>query len=866
MALTLRGYQERSLEALETFLREAERIGDAQRAFVLQTGRPYVRTPRMPGLPYVCLRVPTGGGKTLMAAHAIGIAAQSYLHAEHPLCLWLVPSNAIREQTLGALTDRSHSYRQALEAQFPGAVRVLSLSDALDVRPSVLSGETCVVVSTLAALRVEDTDGRKVYEEAGALQDHFTGLSAEQAAALDCWEHGRPIYSLANVLRLRRPLILVDEAHNARTPLSFDTLERFRPSCVLEFTATPATEHKPSQGMFPSNVLHHVSAAELKAEEMIKLPIKLETREDWHEALSDALQARHMLEGKAREEQAESGEYLRPIMLIQAQPKSATQDTLTVDVVRRSLIADFKIGEADIAVATGETKGLAGVNLSAPDCPIRYVLTVQALKEGWDCPFAYVLCSVANIHSPRAVEQVLGRVLRMPGARRKTRPELNCAYAYVASSAFAATAQSLKEALVENGFERFDADRLVVPNETQPLPLIPVARQPVSTPPDLSALPSDLRQRVTYREGARALEVEGALTAEQRDALKGCFVAEQDQAAMERLYQESQGRRLAAPAPAPVTIQVPALAAHGQGELELFEDSHFLSASWNLAECDPTLTAAEFDLSAGGGAAAQVDVTAEGKLAVEFVTELHKQLDLLGPEPNWTVAGLANWLDRKIPHRDIPQSRSSLFIHRALAALMEARGVSVEELARRKFRLRDSLAAKIDEHRDAQRRKSYQLALSGALVGELSVDPSLCITLSEDRYDPNTAYTGADKFNKHAFSIIGNLKPDGEEFECAAYLDRLEEIDVWVRNLERRPDSAFWLQTSTDKFYPDFVARLKDGRILVVEYKSDRDWSNDDSKEKRALGELWAERSKGRCIFAMPKGPDYAAIKAAFAR
>jgi len=74
--------------------------------------------------------------------------------------------------------------------------------------------------------------------------------------------------------------------------------------------------------------------------------------------------------------------------------------------------------------------------------------------------------------------------------------------------------------------------------------------------------------------------------------------------------------------------------------------------------------------------------------------------------------------------------------------------------------------------------------------------------------------------------------------------------------------SSFWLQTSTDKFYPDFVAELKDGRMLVVEYKNEKDWSNDDSKEKRAVGDLWADRSGGRCLFAMPKGMDFGAIAA----
>ena len=78
---------------------------------------------------------------------------------------------------------------------------------------------------------------------------------------------GQPRYSLANWLALHNPLIVVDEAHNTRTDKSFVALKRLNPSAILELTATPL----PHQ----SNVLYHVSAQELQAENMIKLPITL---------------------------------------------------------------------------------------------------------------------------------------------------------------------------------------------------------------------------------------------------------------------------------------------------------------------------------------------------------------------------------------------------------------------------------------------------------------------------------------------------------------------------------------------------------------------------------------------------------------
>ncbi|HOW19358.1 MAG TPA: DEAD/DEAH box helicase family protein, partial [Phycisphaerae bacterium] len=203
--LELRDYQERSLDALERYLTDVPRHG-AQTAFVLATNRPYVPIASLPALPYVCLRVPTGGGKTLMAAHAVGIAARAYLQTDRAVCLWLVPSNAIREQTLKALRNREHPYRQVLDARFSGNVRVMDLTEALYVQRAVLDGETVIIVSTLQALRRDDTEGLKVYEPAGALQHHFTELPAELEARLEKNGNGAIPYSLCNVLRLRRPL------------------------------------------------------------------------------------------------------------------------------------------------------------------------------------------------------------------------------------------------------------------------------------------------------------------------------------------------------------------------------------------------------------------------------------------------------------------------------------------------------------------------------------------------------------------------------------------------------------------------------------------------------------------------------------
>jgi type III restriction enzyme len=337
--LVLKEYQQSALDSLRTYLHRCTETEDPDTSFYTIAHEKYGPAPGFPReMPYVCIRIPTGGGKTLVACHAVEVAATELLQTETPLVLWLVPSTAIQEQTLGALANRDHPYRQALDARFAG-VSVLDLQDALYLtRPQADSGCT-IIVSTMQAFRVEDTLGRRVYRQNGNLSPHFDGLPPDRLTSAEKYEDGKPIPTLANVLNVRRPLVIVDEAHNARTDLSFETLARFNPACILEFTATPDTK------AHPSNVLHSVSARELKAEAMIKMPIRLETRPEWKELLSDAIAQRNALEKSAEAERRQTGEYLRPIMLIQAQPHLKRKETVNVDTVYPGLFTiDLKKG------------------------------------------------------------------------------------------------------------------------------------------------------------------------------------------------------------------------------------------------------------------------------------------------------------------------------------------------------------------------------------------------------------------------------------------------------------------------------------------------------------------------------------------
>jgi type III restriction enzyme len=894
MTLPLRAYQARTLDALATYFDEAAWSG-AKRAFIAQTERPYRTVPQLPDLPYVCLRVPTGGGKTLMAAHAVGITARHWVQHERVACLWLVPSNAIREQTLARLRDPADPYRQALASRFTGPVTVMDLREALALQRATLDGETVVIVATLAALRVSDTEGRKVYEANGALQHHFAGLPPELRPGLECRDDGTPVESLANALRLRRPVVVMDEAHNARTPLSFDTLARFAPSCVIEFTATPATRHAPDAGHHASNVLAHVSAAELKAEEMIKLPVRLWTNPQWVDAVTEALAMRRELEAVALREQAVTGERLRPILLFQAQPKREGTETVTPEVLRQALIDDHRIPAAEIAIETGTTRDLDGVDLDDPACPIRHVITVQALREGWDCPMAYVLCSVAEQASARAVEQLLGRVLRLPRARRKEAPALNRAYAYVVSPTFAEAARGLKDALVEAGFERLEADALVeagpagdatMPSLFAATPETPVARilreSPVSERvAELTAALRDIVRVVGIASGETRIELLAPVGEAAAEQLAGCFATAESRAMVRALARASRGGDTGGSRPDVAgrdesssearraddrPLVIPQLAIRdAQGHLELYDETHLLDHAWRLAACDPVLEESEFPLVVRSTSSGEIDIGETGQLRISLGEVVSNQLVLLEGEPGWTLASLAVWLDAHIPHPDLTQADVRLFIGRVLEALAARAEVTVERLARDKYRLRKAIESRIVAHRAAQRRMVYQRTLFEGTHDAIVVGDEVALVLDASaRYAPTSFYEGPFEFRKHLFRHVGGPL-DGEERDCAVWLDQHPRVVRWVRNIPSRSSDSFWLQTATDRFYPDFVGELVDGRVFALEYKGEPYWSNDDSREKRLVGDLWAAASGGRCLFVMPRGTDRTPIEAAFA-
>ena len=442
----LKDYQQRVLDELAAYAEDvayfrgmARVTNPAAQAFTNITGEGWQPLTDNPQTPFVCLKIPTGGGKTIVASYAAGIVYDKLLQhkQERGIILWITPSETIRSQTLRALRDEDHPYRKALEGGFSVPVYVMDNREALSLRPDQVRDGLTVIVSTMQALKrdAKNKEGLKFYEDNGALHPHFSGEEERE---------DRP-FSLYEIVRRERPLIIADEGHNAKTVLALDLIESLDPSFVLELTATPLEK---------SNVLSTVTALDLKREQMVKLPVNLTNLLTWEDTLREAVKRRQELEEAAKEERKETGEYLRPMLLIQAEVEKASADKVHVARIKEYLTDELRIPEGQVKIKTGKQDDLQGTDLMAEDVEIRYVITRDALREGWDAPFAYVLASVYRLSSPTAVEQLLGRVLRLPNVREKTRPELNEAYVYTSAEEFNKVLNSIVKGMVENGYGR----------------------------------------------------------------------------------------------------------------------------------------------------------------------------------------------------------------------------------------------------------------------------------------------------------------------------------------------------------------------------------------------------------------------------
>lgn len=879
-------YQQQVLDSVETYFKACHELPSPAVAFTVCTerlwgrGNPYHPLSGFPAdMPYFCLRIPTGGGKTWLAAKSVALVNTHLLRCEHSVILWLVPSKPIRDQTLRALRERLHPYRSALREA--GPITVLELDEAMSVSRATLDTSTTVIVATRQAFQVEEAECRKVYQSSGALHHHFDNLSPIQRDELlgegSGSERTTP-FSLANVLRLHRPFVVVDEAHNSRTELAFDMLARLRPSGILELTATPDLQRT------PSNVLHSVSAAELKAEEMIKLPVVLQTEPNWQQCLADAIARRNALQKLADAEHHAGAAYLRPIALIQSEPRRAGIETLDFDKVRTELVNNHGIPASEIVVATGEEKGLEQIDadyklgIADPACPVKFVITQKALAEGWDCPFAYILVSMASLSSATAVEQLLGRVLRQPDASHRQARELNQSYAFVVSRHFAETAGALRDRLVAGaGFERREVkefvtaarpeqDRLDLEKHSGRVVVRPV-EIPLTEKPNLKSLPKPLRSKLDWDSQRNTLILAAPLSTDETETLKSTVSSTAAAAAIDAGAETSRTTAIEyfqTPAELGERLRVPQLALYVQGKLQLFDDPEVLDYPWDLSNFDATPTRDELrtlNASLKAAEGGEIDIDGDsGKVISRFLPDLQRDLGLVyQPEP-WDTLRLATWLCRNLPEPTLAHASKQAFVAAWLTALLHHDGCTLARANLQKFLIRNLLEIRIRTLRKQAASRAFQQVLFGSdAASRVAVSDQHAFEFHAQTYAPSRDYDGrfgTFEFRQHYHGRIGDFDSK-EEFECACWLDMQAQrgnIRFWVRNLVRREGSSFFLQKADGRFYPDFLCQLpasdeQPGPVLAVEYKGADRWN--DAEDDRLIGGLWANLSADRCRFVM---------------
>ena len=474
--MELKKYQTEVLKQIKAYLEELAKqqaAGNKHAALdawlnLRVPGRRYAERQNALGkdMPSFCLKVPTGGGKTLLATQVLGSIYSTILEKRNGagLVLWVVPSDQIYKDTLKALRDRNHFYRFSLEHAVSRRVEVWEKHEINRLTPTQLNSTLNVLLIKLASANRETKDQLKMFQDSGgnivmhfppeddlaahkALKEKFPNL--KMLGDDGQVENNLARTSLGNLLAIHEPAVILDEGHKAYSELAQKTIEGFNASIVVELSATPTQE---------ANILCRVTGEELLKEGMIKLPINICNSNEgkWENCLSKAKLKREELQAMAEKNFEKTHREIRPMVLIQVERTGKDQrdaGLIHSEQVKEYLIQRLGVNETEIAIKSSDKDDIEGINLLAEGCRINWIITKAALQEGWDCPFAYILVSLNNTGSAQSMTQLIGRVLRQPFAERTEHSELNESYVYCLEAKADAIAKEVKKALEQEGYE-----------------------------------------------------------------------------------------------------------------------------------------------------------------------------------------------------------------------------------------------------------------------------------------------------------------------------------------------------------------------------------------------------------------------------
>ena len=763
--------------------------------------RPYL--PRRNGLgeplPSFCLKIPTGGGKTLLATKVIDLVNTHYRRRQTGLVLWIVPTTQIYSQTLKALKDRDHPYRRQLDLASAG--RTLVLEKGSGFGPRDVAGNLCVLMLMLPSANRETKEQLRMFRDSGGFERFFPADGAAAAHEsllasvpnLDTFEReggfwGRHVKtSLGNTLRLLQPLIVLDEGHKAYSANARATLEGFNPCMIVELSATPPRG---------ANVLVDVRGHELNAEEMIKLDLHIRNRANasWKDTLLASIEHRGRLEEEARLHEAETGVYIRPICLIQVERTGRDQrrpGVVHADDVRDYLIRHPGILAEHVAVKTSQRDELKEVDeaggLLSRECPIRFIVTKQALQEGWDCSFAYVLAILTNPGSKSALTQLVGRILRQPHAKKTRVPWLDESYVFCFQRRGADLLHEVRKGFGLEGLQGLEG-KVVTDAEGPPRPTEAVV----------------LGQRERYRKAARDLVLPAFMI---RDGKEWRLVYYEADILSRVPWDEVDVSPL---------FDLP-LGAEGARDFELrtgLDEDHLMA--------DPETAAGRTS-----------PPPASGEDAIDYYLAAQHLLDAM-PNP---------WRGREAAER-------------VFGALLDRH--PHERVAANYVFVLEELRKRLEAERDRLSRRVFLELLDAGTMRFLVVADDL----GSNRL-PRTIETAAGKqanredggqYVLNLFERTNEDELNGLENKVATYLDRQERLFFWYRNRTRKD---YYVQGwKRGRIYADFIFTLKPGerdepdrgdeyhQVFVVETKGLHLGGSKDTAYKRSVFDLCSRHAK----------------------
>jgi type III restriction enzyme len=802
--------------------------------------------------PHIAIKVPTAGGKTFIACNAIHSIFSSYESSRPKAVVWLVPWSNLLQQTASNLSDASHPYRQKLNTLFNHSVEVYekeSLLQGANFNPTSVSEQLNIFVFNFSSLRInaKKKDDRKIYQQNGALEA-FRDSVVEQDLVLPDTDES----ALINIIRSLNPLVIVDESHNAESDLSIEMLQNLNPSFILDLTATPKKN---------SNIVSYVNAIELKKEHMVKLPVIVYNHSRKEEVINSALHLQRQLEQLAIQESLDGGKKIRPIILFQAQSNIKGSDNTTYTKIKEKLI-ELKIPEEQIKIKVSGLDELKGIDLMDEKCPVRYIITVNALKEGWDCPFAYILASLADKSSAVEVEQILGRVLRQPYVIKHKEPLLNLSFVLTASAKFNETLDNIVKGLQDAGFSNKDyyAEEIITEEPTTVLTDKEVLNNelfgatenttnPIFDDTDITNInvdaidfdPTEKKiapttytaiNQITQKAIEEGKAFETRLTTDDGDnteyLLREMGKEPKRYKIVEHFNQVAE------------TISLPQFYKKLEESVlnqelvfeELSQGEVFLNRDQLLSTFKLSSKNIEIDFNSVTADVVKVDYDEKRKDTVisKFSIQAKKMLTdtILAKPKEKQVKDITSIMVGKIGNMTpIAEQEIKKYIERVFSEF------STEEIidaVNNEYNYLYKIKAKILELANQHAKEEFKKLLD---TNKIIVKPSF-------KFKDSLVHTkeGA-MINKSLYEREGDMN----NFEQSLIMDvaSLDNILFWHRNSESK-DKGFYLNGFNNNHYPDFIIYTQKHNIILIETKGDF-LDNDDSRAKNILGRKWAEKS-----------------------